>query len=1028
MSTTNPLASVSGVASGIQWRDLIDQLIAAEAAPANSLQSKIDAAGQRTSVWNSFNSQVSTLQTAAAALSSTALRTNKVALGLAAGSGSPLSSASATVDAAVGTHTVRVLGLASAETLSGDVFSTRSSALGLSGEFRINGKRIEILATDSLDTIVKRFNDANVGGATGVTASVLTTGSAANRLVLSSTKTGAAGIDLVDGASAVLQSMGLLDNTTAIKTATTNGAKSDAFADSATAVATLLGFTSPPASGSVTMGGVNVTLDLASMSLTDVASAINTAAAAAGRGVSAQVIADGSKQRLEIHGATSFTDANSILQSLGVLEGGRSAVTQQIASAALGDAGATPASAGTLLTSLWSQGAAAVVQAGDSLTISGTRADGSTFSFDVTIGAGDTLQTLVGRLNSAVDGFKLGTRTATASISANGELVVSDDSGGESRLGLNIVAHNENGGTLDFGAFGVTQAGRSRVINAAADAELEIDGSYLTSSSNTITNSVPGLTLNLAAADPNTVATVTVSRDIDAAVTAVQGLVDAYNSLASFVDAQLTPPPTGGTAAPLYNDSTLRSMRQSLRGALASSLDTTVIGGYSRLADIGIEIDKTGRYTLDSNKLRSALQNGGDAVSRLFGLYGTSSVADLTYVDASKATSSGTWTVNITQPPAAADVTGAGFAGTYVDDGSADTLSVRDLSSNRTYSVALSNGMTLSQIVDALTAEFAKPLAHTVAAGNALFSNPAGTVAADDNTAWSALTVAGGTSPAVTAGDVITIAGNRTDGSSFLTSLSVSAGGTLGELRNAVQSALGSAVDVQWVNGKLTATAKTPGSSSFTLSVTSDNAGGGSLDFGAFGTTQQGRGTAPITALDNGGQLQLVDANAGAAAGFEISFAAGGADGSASLGLSAGTYVGTDVAGTIGGFAASGSGRVLTGATGTPIDGLLVSYTGTGTGAVGTVSFSRGMAARVSDITADLLGTSATSIKAVTDRISGSVSGMQSRIDTINARLDRHRTALIAQFTAMEQAIARAQSQSAWLTTQLAQFTASKKS
>jgi flagellar hook-associated protein 2 len=438
------LISFSGLASGIQWRDLVAQIATLERRPVTQLQARIDTANLRISAWTNFQTQVQTLRNAAAALRTDALLTNKVTSS-GAGVG-----ASAATDATPASHAVRVLSLASAETLNGEVFASRTAALNVTGEFRINGVRVEVLATDSLDRIAARINTANAGGAIGVTASVLSSGSGAHRLVLSSTKTGAAGIDLVDGGAGALRSLGFLDGTTAIKMPTTNGAKSDGFADASTTLGDLLGFTSPPPIGNVVVGGVNVALDLTTMSLNDVANAINAAATSAGRGVTASVISDGTGQRLEIRGATQYTDANGVLEAIGILEGGRAAVAQQINSAALEAGAGVPATASTLLTGLRTGGAAANAQAGDTLSISGRRGDGSTFTFDYTIGAGDTLQDLVHRLNDATDAFGAGTRTATAFVDTDGSIAVSDDAGGSSQLGLTIVANNEGGGTLDF--------------------------------------------------------------------------------------------------------------------------------------------------------------------------------------------------------------------------------------------------------------------------------------------------------------------------------------------------------------------------------------------------------------------------------------------------------------------------------------------------------------------------------------------------------------------------------------------------
>jgi len=1015
------LISFSGLASGIQWRDLVDQIVALERQPITKLQTRISNAQLRVAAWTSFSSKVQDLDDAASALNANALLANKVSTSGA----SVLSSASASADATPGTHSVRVHSLATAESLSSSVFTSRTAALSVAGELRINGTRVEILSTDSLNTIASKINTANASGGTGVTASIVTTGSTAHRLVLSSTATGATGIDLVDGAAGALRDLGFLDATVAIKQPTSNGAKSDLFDDSTTTLADLLGFTSPPPMGDVTIGGVDVTLDLSTMSLDDVADAINAAAVAAGRGVTATAVSDGAGKRLEIHGATQYSDDNHVLEALGVLEGGRSAVAQQVNSDAMESASGVPATAGTLLTGLWTGGAAAGVQAGDTFSITGTRGDGTTFSFNYTVGASDTLQDLVDRLNDAGDAFGAGSRTATAFIDADGSIGVTDGTGGSSRLALGIVANNEAGGTLDFGTFGITESGHDRVITAGQDAQIELDGSFITSSSNTVTDVVPGLTLNLSAADSSSTATVTVARDTDAAIAAVKKLVDAYNTLTDFVNTQLTPPADGATAAPLYGDSVLRGMRTTLRSALAGTLDTSVTGGLARLGDIGIEIDRTGHYTLDSSDLRTALLNGAEGVRRLFGVYGAASGSGLSYVDSSDSTTAGTWAVEITQAADYAAITGTGFSGTYVDDGTADVIEIRDTGTNRTYSVSLSNGMTLSDIVDAINAEFDTPLEHTIAAGNALASDAGGTPATD-STLWSDVNISGG-SAGVVAGDAITIAGTKTDGSSFLTTLVVSDGGTLAELRSAVQNAIGTDVDVSWQGGVLTATSKEAGSKTFTLSVTSDNAGGGSFDLGGVSMTQHGRAAAAITASDDGGQLRIAHDNAGSTAGFEISFTAGGADGTASLGVGAAMYVGQDVIGTIGGFAATGSGTILTGAAGTAVAGLIVGYDGSALGSIGSITFSRGLASRLAVAADRLTGTEAGSIQSLIDRINGSTSSLEDRIENFEARVERRQQALIKRFTAMEEAMATAQSQSAWLEAQIGQFQRSKR-
>src|SRR5690606_26070785 len=460
------LMSVSGLASGIQWQDLIDQLLEVQSRPKKLVEAQIARLESRSSAWTTLRGRIETLEKAAERLADpAALWTYNAVVGGAAAGAAPVAVTTGP-GAAEGSYRVRVLALAAQEKLAGGVAASRSDALGVSGEFLVNGAVIRVTAADSLDDIAARINAAS--GA-GVTATVVSSSADAHRLVLTSTRAGVQGIDLVDGASGVLRSLGFLDATVALKHQGSAGAASDAFASSTAALAGQLGLTDAQA-GTVRIGGAagfDVALDLSTMSLDDVAAAINTAAAGAGSAVTASVVPEtgengGGRWGLVSDGPTSFTDSGGrVLEALGVLEGGRSGVSQVLAGGQLLAGGA----AATGATRFVDLDAGAV--AGDTLSISGTRADGTTFAFDFQIDATTTLDDLVARLNEA-DALQGGSRTATASL-VDGRIVVQDDEGGESRLALTVVAHNEGGGGLDFGTFAVTEAGRSRVLVQGAD-------------------------------------------------------------------------------------------------------------------------------------------------------------------------------------------------------------------------------------------------------------------------------------------------------------------------------------------------------------------------------------------------------------------------------------------------------------------------------------------------------------------------------------------------------------------------------
>ena len=75
-----------------------------------------------------------------------------------------------------------------------------------------------------------------------------------------------------------------------------------------------------------------------------------------------------------------------------------------------------------------------------------------------------------------------------------------------------------------------------------------------------------------------------------------------------------------------------------------------------------------------------------------------------------------------------------------------------------------------------------------------------------------------------------------------------------------------------------------------------------------------------------------------------------------------------------------------------------------------------------------LLDTDAASIQGVLDGIDTQKERIQDRIDQFDLRLDRRAEALIKRFTALEEAMARAQTQANWIQAQLGALIASSSS
>lgn len=146
--------------------------------------------------------------------------------------------------------------------------------------------------------------------------------------------------------------------------------------------------------------------------------------------------------------------------------------------------------------------------------------------------------------------------------------------------------------------------------NPAADALLIVDGVSRSSSSNTFSDFVPGLTFNLKAADPGVSKTLTVTTDNSAAKSAAQSLVSTFNAaLKALADATKFNQATNA-ASVLTGDSAARNATSQLRIALGDALGNAAITA----SNLGLSTSVTGTLTLDSAKFDAALNSNPTAV------------------------------------------------------------------------------------------------------------------------------------------------------------------------------------------------------------------------------------------------------------------------------------------------------------------------------------------------------------------------------------------------------------------------------
>lgn len=239
-----------------------------------------------------------------------------------------------------------------------------------------------------------------------------------------------------------------------------------------------------------------------------------------------------------------------------------------------------------------------------------------TSSVDITIdssnntlaGVRDAINNAGAGVNASIlkngDDYQLLLVSEETGLSKSMSITVSDSEGGDADdSGLSRLAFNSSGSQLTQYA-------------AGANANFSINGLAVSSASNTVTDVIDGVTLNLLSATSSAI-TIDVKTDTDTIVADVQAFVDKYNAYASLFKDLTKYDATTGTAGALQGDSTARSVMSQIRSELGQSV-TGLSGSYTSLADVGISIDKSGVMTFTESTFKTAFAAAPTEVTGVF--------------------------------------------------------------------------------------------------------------------------------------------------------------------------------------------------------------------------------------------------------------------------------------------------------------------------------------------------------------------------------------------------------------------------
>lgn len=251
-------------------------------------------------------------------------------------------------------------------------------------------------------------------------------------------------------------------------------------------------------------------------------------------------------------------------------------------------------------------------------------------SFTLQVGSNSPVTVGVDSTNNTLDGLAAYINAHNLGVSAS---VVNDASG--ARLALVSQTTGQPG---DLTISGNTTGLSFNKSATGTNASLTIDNVPITSSSNTVTGALPGVTLQLMGQSAAPV-TLNVAQDTPGIKQAINDFIDSYNAVISAINVQYKVDPNTYAAGELAGDSTLRSVQFSLLSDVTYAISDN--GGITGLASIGVKMQDDGTLTVDDTKLSSVLSNNLGQVQNLFQSVTPAGFASNFAADLTQMTSSG---------------------------------------------------------------------------------------------------------------------------------------------------------------------------------------------------------------------------------------------------------------------------------------------------------------------------------------------------------------------------------------------------
>jgi flagellar hook-associated protein 2 len=251
--------------------------------------------------------------------------------------------------------------------------------------------------------------------------------------------------------------------------------------------------------------------------------------------------------------------------------------------------------------------------------------NGTTTTVSVTLASGEDNETVLGNIAQAINDSGAAVNASVVhDTPTSSRLEIKSDNSGQTYA----ITLADNGGTL-LNTLGMDETrvatdslgGTIYTDKTNLNAELTLDGISITRDSNTISDLLDGVTINLLGyQNPSDIpVTLTISPDAEGIQAELEDFITKYNDVISYLNENMAVDPENSVRGMLAGNYTFTSLRSTLRSIVTGYVSSVDPGNVQLLSEIGIEVNSDGTLTMsDASELEDALTEDPDQVADLF--------------------------------------------------------------------------------------------------------------------------------------------------------------------------------------------------------------------------------------------------------------------------------------------------------------------------------------------------------------------------------------------------------------------------